>query len=191
MYGLGLPILFPVAVFTFTILYFMEKTLIYYSFRQPPMYDDKLNKSVLSIMQFAPLLFLCFGYWMYSNKQLLSNDNIVYVERDNDPQPSHHIWYNAFQGKYFMSPAMPLYITFWLLLVLLVLRGLIYKICVKMCRDYVRIGDAKVDENLDNYFNNLDDSDRNWSIKEEENARNVLKMKVLDDETFQRLKSTK
>ncbi len=41
MYGFGLPILFPVAILAFLILYFVEKTMLYYSYRQPPMYDEK------------------------------------------------------------------------------------------------------------------------------------------------------
>jgi len=48
----------------------------------------------------------------------------------------------------------------------------------------------KVDEDLDNYFHTLDEHDRKWSIKEEENARSVLRMKILNDETLHRLKST-
>jgi len=53
-----------------------------------------------------------------------------------------------------------------------------------------KVGDLKVDEDLDNYFHTLDEHDRKWSIKEEENARSVLRMKILNDETLHRLKST-
>jgi hypothetical protein len=73
MYGVGLPILFPVAAFSFLTLYFVEKTMVYYSYRQPPAYDEKLNENVLRILTYAPLPFLAFGYWMLSNIQLLSN----------------------------------------------------------------------------------------------------------------------
>lgn len=68
MYGVGLPILFPIAATSFLVLYMVEKTLIYYVYRQPPMYDEKLNNNVLSILTYAPLLFLSFGYWMFSSK---------------------------------------------------------------------------------------------------------------------------
>jgi hypothetical protein len=71
MYGLGMPVLFPVAVVTLFILYCTEKAMVYYSCRLPPMYDEKLNNSVLSLMTYAPLLLLAFGYWMFSNNQLL------------------------------------------------------------------------------------------------------------------------
>ena len=68
MYGVGLPVLFPIAACSFLILYLVEKTMIYYAYRQPPMYDEKLNNNVLSILTYAPLLFLSFGYWMFSSK---------------------------------------------------------------------------------------------------------------------------
>jgi hypothetical protein len=74
MYGIGLPILFPVAAFAFLTLYLIEKLMIYYCYRQPPMYDARLNENVLSILTYAPLLFLSFGYWMISNHQLYAND---------------------------------------------------------------------------------------------------------------------
>lgn len=39
MYGFGLPILFPIACVTFLITYVIEKSSLYYSYRQPPAYD--------------------------------------------------------------------------------------------------------------------------------------------------------
>ena len=79
MYGIGIPVLFPIAALSFFILYTVEKGMIYYSYRQPPMYDDKLNKMVLGLMTYAPLLMMSFGYWMLSNKQLISNEYISFV----------------------------------------------------------------------------------------------------------------
>lgn len=80
MYGLGLPILFPVASISLFGLYLVEKLMVYYSYRQPPMYDEKLNRNVLSLMAYAPLLFLSFGYWMFSSHQLTSNE-VYYIEK--------------------------------------------------------------------------------------------------------------
>jgi len=51
----------------------------------------------------------------------------------------------------------------------------------------IKVGDLEIDEDLDNYFNTLDDHDRNWSIKEEENGRSVLNLKILNDETLEKL----
>jgi hypothetical protein len=42
--------------------------MIYYSYRQPPAYDDKLNNRVLAVLTYAPLFMFTFGYWMVSNR---------------------------------------------------------------------------------------------------------------------------
>ncbi len=96
MYGLGLPILFPIAAISLLVLYVMEKSMIYFSYRQPPMYDEKLNNNVLSLMTYAPLLFLGFGYWMFSSKQIMSNDDLSYTNLDSDVRATHHVWTEVF-----------------------------------------------------------------------------------------------
>lgn len=67
MYGYGIPMLFPIACVSFLVLFVVEKMLLFYGYRLPPMYDEKLNESVLNKLQFAPILYLAFGYWMASN----------------------------------------------------------------------------------------------------------------------------
>lgn len=95
MYGLGIPIMFPIAVISFFVLYLSEKAILYYSYRQPPMYDNVLNNSVLNLLQYAPLLFLAFGYWMYSSHQLFGTE-IIPIMKSGDVRQSGHIWYEAF-----------------------------------------------------------------------------------------------
>lgn len=68
MYGYPLPILFPIAAFTFFNFYITEKVLVAYYFKKPPMYDEKLNKVVLELMRWAPVYFIFFGYWAMGNK---------------------------------------------------------------------------------------------------------------------------
>lgn len=82
MYGVGLPVLFPIAAISMAGLYAVEKYMVYYVYRQPPMYDQQLNNNVLTLMTYPPLLLLAFGYWMLSSKQLLSNE-VQYVEQPN------------------------------------------------------------------------------------------------------------
>jgi len=192
MYGLGIPILFPIAAGSFLILYVIEKAMIYYSYRQPPMYDDKLNKQVLALLTWAPLLMMSFGYWMFSSRQLLSNDYLNYAERASMVRLTNHTWTEVFKSEgYGHSPALPLIIMFWILLLGTVLRGKIWGLLTKWFPTFIKVGEFEVDEDLDNYFHTLDDHDRNWSIKEEENGRNVLKLKILNDYTYDRLKQTK
>lgn len=192
MYGMGMPILFPIASMSILVLYCMEKLMLHYSYREPPMYDDSLNKNALNILTYAPLLFLSFGYWMLSSKQLLSNETLKVLTLADEPRTSGHLISGAFNSGAFSSHnvAMPLLVTFWILLLLTLFRNVIYNLLMALL-PFLHIGNFEIDEDLDNYFNTIDDEDRNWSIKEEENARAVLGMHVLDDETLKRFRETK
>ena len=77
IYGFGMPILFPIACASFIVLYLVEKWLLFYAYQLPPMYDERLSRSVLNKLAVAPLFYLAFGYWMASNQQLLSNEHLV------------------------------------------------------------------------------------------------------------------
>ena len=46
------------------------------------------------------------------------------------------------------------------------------------------IGDVELDEEIDNYWASLDDGDRKWSLREEENARQGCGMSILTDDQF-------
>lgn len=44
MYGVGLPILFPIAVISLMVIYFLDVICLFYVYRQPPKYDSSLHK---------------------------------------------------------------------------------------------------------------------------------------------------
>ena len=73
MYGLGLPMLFPIALLSLVIFYVVERYQIAYTYRQPPRMDTQMTKSVMSWLSYTPLLFLLNGYWMLSNLQIFEN----------------------------------------------------------------------------------------------------------------------
>lgn len=73
MYGLALPLLFPIAAFTFFNLILMERILITYYHSKPPMYDDKLNTQTLNLMKWSPMLLMIFGYWFLGQPQMFDN----------------------------------------------------------------------------------------------------------------------
>jgi len=68
MYGIALPMLFPVAFLGIVVLYIVEIVQITYVYKKPPAYDEKLNNAALSMMKWAPFLMLVFGYWLIGNK---------------------------------------------------------------------------------------------------------------------------
>jgi len=95
MFGTGLPILFPIAMISLFVIYVVEKGMLYYGYREPPHYDKSLNAAVLNILLFAPLFLLAFGYWMLSNKQLISNDFLEPKDRKMVPYNSLHTMWSS------------------------------------------------------------------------------------------------
>ena len=110
----------------------------------------------------------------------------------DDVKTTGHVWTEVFSPTtYSAHPAMPLIVMFWILLIAIVFRDFIYSSLARLFPSIVKVGELEIDEDLENYFHTIDDHDRNWSIKEERNARKVLKMKILDDYTLNKFKSTK
>jgi len=91
---------------------------------------------------------------------------------------------------YVDQPGLPLIVSFWILLPLIFFRDRLYNF---LARHFprIKVGEFELDEDLENYFLTLDHHDRNWSIKEEEACRNVLRMPMLTDDTFENLKNHK
>ena len=94
MFGPGIPILFPIAAASFFGLYIIENYMLYYVYKEPPAYDEKLNNSVLRSLAISPLFLLGFGFWMLSNHQLLKNDiQMRPLETSTGAFYAEHYWY--------------------------------------------------------------------------------------------------
>lgn len=89
MYGVGLPILFPVAAFNFFNQYVCERITVSQQVKLPPALDDQLTNNAISKIAWAPLLFLCNGYWMLSNPEIFEN-KWDYIQESVDSMKSQH-----------------------------------------------------------------------------------------------------
>ena len=131
------------------------------------------------MLYYAPLIFLGFGYWMASNKQMLSNDNLAPKERMIAPDIAMHtydrVWTDA---EFYEAPGWPLLALFFFLLLNQVIGSAIMR-CLTFCFPSLEIGDIELDEDIDNYWASLDDKDRNWAIKEDEYATRTLGLQLL------------
>ena len=74
MYGLGLPMLFPIAFASFLIFWLTERWQLAYHYQLPPAMDDKMTINALNWLSYTPILFLFNGYWMLSNRQMFANE---------------------------------------------------------------------------------------------------------------------
>jgi hypothetical protein len=67
MYGTALPILYPIGLLAFIVLYSVEKYLVYYWYKQPPVFDETITMNALSMLLWAPVLYMMTSYWYLSN----------------------------------------------------------------------------------------------------------------------------
>jgi len=115
LFGPGIPILFPYAFIAIAVRYLVENYMLYYVYKEPPAYDEKLNNSVLKILTWAPCFTLGFGYWMLSNHQLLSSTTKLQpLETASTRFLADHYWYEAFTGEgLFRSGPAGFLLFFW------------------------------------------------------------------------------
>ena len=189
LYGFGMPVLFPIAMLSFLVLYMVEKIMLFYGYVMPPMYDERLSNDVLRKLQFAPLLYVCFAYWMASNQQLLSNDHLSAVESSTSTYVTNHTMGSIFSGDGWAGIKWPFLALFILLNIIWYFSESIHKLLYQ-CFPGLQIGDVELNEDIDTYWAALDAEDRKWSEREEANARDALKMKILTDGQFERLKTS-
>lgn len=91
MFGIGMPILFPIAFFNFCNTYVCERIVVAYFMKQPPSLDDRLTKNALEMIKFAPLLMLFNGYWMISSPQIFTN-KINLIQNTAEKMKSSHFY---------------------------------------------------------------------------------------------------
>ena len=115
MYGFGMPVLFPIALASFIVLYLTEKYALFYIHITPPMYDERLSNDVLNKLQFAPLLYLIFGYWMASSQQLISNDYLMATTLSTDTYITQHTMGDVFSDQGWNGIKWPMMVAFIIL----------------------------------------------------------------------------
>jgi hypothetical protein len=159
MYGVGLPILFPIAAFTYFNLYTIERLLVAYFVQLPPTFDDKMTKNAVSILRWAAVLHLFFGYWMLSSKQIFQNI-YSFIPNSQTPMLTGHTFANIK-----VDQAVPIALMGGCVLIIILLQTFFKKTMKKWGFSF---GGSKinVDENLPYFFTAIKLSDADWLIKE-------------------------
>ena len=68
IFGIAMPVLFPLAILNLSVIYLVERFVIARFYRLPPIMDDKLVKKALEVLRFAPIMMLMNGFWILSNR---------------------------------------------------------------------------------------------------------------------------
>jgi hypothetical protein len=70
-YGSGIPIMYPIAALYFFATYWVDKSLIFYNYRKPLFFDEKLALHTQGYLKLAIILHLIVGALMLSNSHIL------------------------------------------------------------------------------------------------------------------------
>ena len=100
---------------------------------------------------------------------------------------SGHHWSEVFNSSAYSSnvPAMPLLVTFWFVFTLVLFRNTLLKVWNMI--PFLSVADFDIDEGLPNYFESIDEDDLKWSVFEERYSREIINLKILDDQTLKNL----
>lgn len=177
MYGVGMPILFPISLFAFVLFWAHERYHMAYTYQLPPAFDDKMSNNFLNMLKYAPLLLLLNGYWMLSNKQIFGN-----VINFQDTTISLMLTSHTLITINEMTQASPLLFVG----LAMTLIGFICWLTGKELSFFTQY-DLDVDENLPMFFKAVKLSEADWLLQEDKYYQETYKMDLIDDEMSEKL----
>ena len=178
MYGVALPIMFPIGAFTFFNYYVVDRVLITYYYQRPPIYNDQLNDFALSTMKISPILLLFFGYWAIGNTQIF-NIKVAYLYNTALPIIANH---NALPD---MNQALPLFISGLFLSFIFIF----FRSCLRKVRQDKDNEVFEVDQKVGSYFESISVDDRKKLLAEELHAQNKLNINTMGKWATERLRT--
>mmetsp|Transcript_44012 Transcript_44012/g.42598 ORF Transcript_44012/g.42598 Transcript_44012/m.42598 type:complete len:185 (-) Transcript_44012:303-857(-) len=181
MYGTAMPVLYPIALLTYIILYITERCLVFYYYKQPPAFDQKMTNTSLNILRWGPFLLFAMTYWILGNNQVFDNQVFVQEYTSNITFSGHSVIKDL--SDYQFDQSMPCFFMAVLLLVCIPFGSLITS-CLNACTGGSFEIKLNIDENLERYYDALDEDDKKFTVLEEENMRNNYKVKTLLDQNF-------
>ena len=114
-----MPVMFPLCFAGLCVMYVVERLMMYYSYSKPPMYDDKMTHTMITMLYYGPVVFVGVGAWAFQNQMIFQN-KVLELETDNVfPKSSFH-FSNLFTQ---LTPATPLVIFFVVFIVFRVIKA--------------------------------------------------------------------
>ena len=174
MYGVGLPLLFPIAIFSYAIFWMTERYMLAYVYQLPPAMDDMMTKNAMRLFSYTPILFLLNSYWMLSNRQMFANE-VNQIERKEHEMSSSHNLSTVFE----INQATPLLSWCLIIIILIALRNSFFEI-MRRWGFTISSKEIVVDEDLPNFYTAIKLRDAEWLTKENEYLAEKYKFSFVD-----------
>jgi hypothetical protein len=183
MYGMFIPVLFPIALLAIFNMYVNDRLCLAYFYKKPPMYDSKLNEYALSILLYAPFLSFVLGYWALGNQQIFFNKATVRDSIHQIVDPNHSLF--DFDGG---NQTLMVFI----ILLLLILGRFVHwvsMIVIRKASENSEEDEANIDEGLGNFFDNMPGKEQKEMYATEVYNRKTLNLRSMSDESLEKLRT--
>jgi len=177
MYGLGIPLLFFVATMTYMVLWTIERIMVCYVCTLPPSFDQSLNKNSLSILKWAVLFYLAFGYWMVDAPRIFGNE-VLHRDTPSSSQRTEHIIFKSLS----INQSVPMLLCLIFGIAITFGRGF-FKKQLKQWGYRFEKPLLNVDENIPNYWESLKYGDQLWLIKENQQMKENYFFNIISEKS--------
>jgi hypothetical protein len=160
LYGLGMPVLFPIAIISFFIFWATERWQVAYCYQMPPAMDDKMTVNAINLLSYTPILFLLNGFWMLGNRQIFQGvvNQIAY---STSVMVTGHNWSTVAS----VTQATPMLLIGFALMFITFMRVFFYDLLTQWGFTLTS-HNIEVDEDLPNFFEAVKLKDADWIVNE-------------------------
>lgn len=106
LHGIALPILFPIALVGVFNNFVVERLLLARYYKQPPLFDNRLNDRGLGALLYAPLFMLANGYWVLGNRQMFFNQHDAKEHSFGEIYDPKHYLFDFVDGPNHLAPLL-------------------------------------------------------------------------------------
>jgi len=184
VFGVGLPLLFPLTLASLISLYIFEKLLTVYWYKKSAMLNDRLNKNAIKLMKWSVHFYTVAGYWFLTNRQIFYDEAIPYARRSDIETTGHKLF------EFDIDRTFPLLLFSVCLFVYMILYLVFSSIWGIIKSDTMNIYLRSV-ENLYSYYDSLSQHDLKTMILEEDNNRGKLGYPKLTDTSLKAYKESR
>jgi hypothetical protein len=118
-FGAIMPVMFPLCFVGLCVMYIVETLMMYYSYRKPAMFDDKMTHQVILALYYGPVAFVGVGAWAFQNQMIYAN-KVLILETSNVYPANSFRFMNFFNQ---LTPATPLVLFFVVFIAFRVIKG--------------------------------------------------------------------
>jgi hypothetical protein len=161
MYGSGLPLLYPCAVVSFVMIYWVDKITLLRVYQTPPRFNKKLMASSRGWLTPMLIIHLILGFWMYSNSTIFDSQTSVFgndIGSTSTQLNQRFKWFNL-GTRISQVHSFLVFAAILLFIAIIIFKDITYDLIIKKLKKVTKrkhIGISPTEVFLNDYYKGLD-----------------------------------